>query len=809
MKLNKAISLAWLALGSIGVCGALLADPLTLTVDAGHPGPKISPDLYGLMTEEINHAYDGGLYAELIQNRIFKDNTNKPVHWSQVQSGAGSGSITLDTNAPVNSALSTSLRLDVASASATGRVGVANDGFWGIPVKPNTKYTASFFAKGDANFSGPVTVDIESSDGATVFAQATIPGISTEWRQYTVTMTTGNVPASLTNRFVVSVQHAGTVWLNLVSLFPPTYKNRANGNRIDLMQKLADMNPSFLRLPGGNYLDPGHYQWKITIGPVSQRPGDGGAWGYRSSDGLGLLEYFEWCEDLHMQPLLAVTDGRGWLPDDGDETPLVQDALDEIEYITGSVDTPWGKKRAVDGHPAPFKLRWIEVGNEDFFGPPATYNARFAKFYDAIKAKYPNLLLIATRKDVTSRRPDIVDEHYYRSAADMEAHAHQYDSYDRSGPKIFVGEWASTEGSPTPTMQAALGDAAWMTGMERNSDQVVLASYAPLFVNVNPGSRQWGTNLIGYDALNSFGSPSYYVQKMFSNNRGDVELPVTLLKPATVVKAPEAPHGFVGVGTWKTEAEFKDIQVTSNNGTLYQSHLDQGDAEWKPGAGTWQIQDGALAQTSDNENQTSTVGSPDWTDYTYSLKAKKISGAEGFLILFHVKDSNNFIWWNIGGWGNTRSGLERSTEGAKDSIGAGSGTTVETGRWYDIRIEVQGTSIKCYLDDKLIDTATDLSVQPPQPIFAVASRETKSGDVILKVVNTSSDPQDISLNLQGAGHISKSATEESISGQPQDVNSIDNPTKVAPVQVWIKDAGSTFTQTFAPYSVSVIRLKAH
>jgi len=809
MKLNKAISLAWLALGSIGVCGALLADPLTLTVDAGHPGPKISPDLYGLMTEEINHAYDGGLYAELIQNRIFKDNTNKPVHWSQVQSGAGSGSITLDTNAPVNSALSTSLRLDVASASATGRVGVANDGFWGIPVKPNTKYTASFFAKGDANFSGPVTVDIESSDGATVFAQATIPGISTEWRQYTVTMTTGNVPASLTNRFVVSVQHAGTVWLNLVSLFPPTYKNRANGNRIDLMQKLADMNPSFLRLPGGNYLDPGHYQWKITIGPVSQRPGDGGAWGYRSSDGLGLLEYFEWCEDLHMQPLLAVTDGRGWLPDDGDETPLVQDALDEIEYITGSVDTPWGKKRAVDGHPAPFKLRWIEVGNEDFFGPPATYNARFAKFYDAIKAKYPNLLLIATRKDVTSRRPDIVDEHYYRSAADMEAHAHQYDSYDRSGPKIFVGEWASTEGSPTPTMQAALGDAAWMTGMERNSDQVVLASYAPLFVNVNPGARQWGTNLIGYDALNSFGSPSYYVQKMFSNNRGDVELPVTLLKPATVVKAPEAPHGFVGVGTWKTEAEFKDIQVTSNNGTLYQSHLDQGDAEWKPGAGTWQIQDGALAQTSDNENQTSTVGSPDWTDYTYSLKAKKISGAEGFLILFHVKDSNNFIWWNIGGWGNTRTGLERSVEGAKDAIGAGSGTTVETGRWYDIRIEVQGTSIKCYLDDKLIDTATDLSVQPPQPIFASASREAKSGDVILKVVNTSSDPQDISLNLQGAGHISKSATEESISGQPQDVNSIDNPTKVAPVQVWIKDAGSTFTQTFAPYSVSVIRLKAH
>lgn len=803
MRLKTAQCCAFLAVA----CALMPAQsaPAHLVVDAGHPGVKISPALYGLMTEEINHSYDGGLYGELIQNRSFKDNAQDPAHWSLVQEGSGAGEIALDTAQPVNSALSVSLKLMANAASAAQRVGVANEGYWGIPVKPNTSYRASFYAKGDV--AGPLTISIESSDGQTIHAKAQVAHISSAWAHYSVTLKTGKVTPSTANRFVISTNAPGTVWLSLVSLFPPTFHNRPNGNRVDLMQKMAAMKPAFLRFPGGNYVDPGHYQWKITLGPISQRTGHPGAWGYRSSDGLGLLEFFLWCEDLKMEPVLAVTDGRGWLPRTGDVAPLVQDALDEIEYATGSVGSKWGAKRAADGHPAPFPLRFIEVGNEDFFDPLPVYEARFAKFYDAIRAKYPALQIIATR-GIKDRRPDIVDDHYYRSAVAMENDAHHYDEYDRTGPKIFVGEWATTEGSPTPTMQAALGDAAWLTGLERNSDLVILSCYAPLLVNVNRGARQWGTNLIGYDALNSFGSPSYYMQTMFNNNRGDVVLPVDIAQPdAAPVTAAALPKGAVGVGTWATQAEFKDITVTHGGATLYQSHLDTGDADWKLGAGTWAVQAGALQQTDGATDCRAVVGSADWTDYTYSVKARKLSGAEGFLVLFHVQNRDDFIWWNIGGWQNSRSGLERSAGGAKTELGPSAPVTVETGRWYDIKIEVEGRQIRCFLDGKLITQAMDRPAYTQTPLFATASRELKTGDVILKVVNTAADSQPLQIDLRGVPTVGRTATGQVLAGQPQDVNTIDAPEKVAPKLVIIKNAGKTFTHEFPAHSVSVIRLK--
>jgi alpha-N-arabinofuranosidase len=211
----------------------------------------------------------------------------------------------------------------------------------------------------------------------------------------------------------------------------------------------------------------------------------------------------------------------------------VDEALDEIEYVTGDTNTKWGAVRAKDGHPAPFPLTWVEIGNEDFFDKSGSYDGRFAQFYDAIKAKHPNLRLIATtgqkgsREPVKMRTPDAFDEHYYRSAGQMEDDANHYDRYPRSGPKTFVGEWATREGKPTTNMNAALGDSAWMTGMERNSDVVVLASYAPLFVNVNPGGMEWQSDLIGYDTLSVYGSPSYYAQRMFANYLGDTLVPLT------------------------------------------------------------------------------------------------------------------------------------------------------------------------------------------------------------------------------------------------------------------------------------------
>ena len=523
------------------------ANGAALTIDFTQPTRPLSPMLYGLMIEDINYSIDGGLYGELIRNRAFKDDAKQPAYWSVVNS-SGINKISLDTTQPIpNTTLTTCLRLDLYGDERRPVAGIANTGYWGIPVKPNSRYRVSFYAKRDGDFDDLIYASLESVDGKTNLASAA-QKISSEWKQYTVTLKTGDIPASETNRFVLSTLARGgmgRVWFSQVSLMPETWKNRPNGTRKDLMQILADMRPAFLRLPGGNYLEGNtiaeRFNWKETRGPISQRPGHQDPWGYRSDDGFGLLEYLEWCEDLKMAPVLAVFAGyalNGEHVAAGPQlTPFVQDALDEIEYVTGGADTKWGALRAKDGHPAPFPLTYVEIGNEDWFDRSGSYDGRFAAFYDAIKAKYPKLQIIATAATL-SRKPDVLDDHFYRSADAMAGDWHHYDNYDRSGPKIFVGEWASqdidtpwvkpNEKGPTPTMNSALGDAAWMAGMERNSDLVAISSYAPLFVNVNPGARQWAINLIGYDALTSYGSPSYYAQQMFSLYHGDQILPAAL-----------------------------------------------------------------------------------------------------------------------------------------------------------------------------------------------------------------------------------------------------------------------------------------
>jgi alpha-N-arabinofuranosidase len=521
--------LAVARIGNPALTGPLPVAPATLQIDAGHPGHAVSPLLNGLMIEEINHSLDGGLYGELIQN-----DPAAPVHWALVQDRGGVGSIALDTTQPVpGTALTTSLRVTVGSARR--HVGVANDGFWGIPVKPYTRYRASFFARADAGFSGRLTASIESPDGATVYARAQVRKLDGQWRQYSVELRTGPVRPTADARFVISTDDPGTFWLDQVSLFPPTFRNRPNGNRIDLMQLMAGLAPTFLRLPGGNALEGNtiadRFQWKTTIGALAARPGHQGPWGYRSSDGLGLLEYLEWCEDLGIEPVLAVYAGyslNGSFVNPGpDLQPFVQDALDEIEYLIGDATTVWGARRAADGHPDRFPLEFVEIGNEDFFDGSGSYDGRFAQFFDAIKAAHPDLKLIATTA-VRSRVPDVLDEHFYASPRAFQHMATRYDSFDRSGPKIFIGEYASIEGRPTPDLNAALGDAAWLTGLERNSDVVIMVAYAPILVNVFPGVSQWPNNLIGYDALHSYGSPSYYLQSMFAHHAGDVVLPATL-----------------------------------------------------------------------------------------------------------------------------------------------------------------------------------------------------------------------------------------------------------------------------------------
>lgn len=467
--------------------------------------------------------------------------------WTEVADGGASATPVLDSSVALNSALTRSLRLDFTAVAAGQRAAMANGGYFGVPIVPGQTYRVSFFAKVSKGFNAPLTVALESGDGSTSYATAQVRGVSGQWRQFeTVLCVPKSATATNTGRFVIGVDnrtgHAGTVasgsslWLQVVSLFPPTYRNRPNGLRPDLVDLLQGMRPKILRFPGGNYVEGNtietRWDWKTTIGPVWERPGhQNTAWGYFSDDGLGLLEYLQLAEDLGATPVLGVWAGytlNGTVVAEADLAPYVQDALDLVEYVTGPISSTWGAKRAADGHPAPFAAPYLEIGNEDWIDRSGSYNTyRYPAFYDALKAAYPDIKLIATTS-VTSRPMDVLDLHYYESESWFENASTMFDSYDRSGPQIFVGEYAGTANAgslPTGFLGNSLGEAAFMTGMERNSDIVHMTSYAPLFANY--GHSQWNPNLIGYNQTESYGSTSYYVQQMFATNVGDKVVPVT------------------------------------------------------------------------------------------------------------------------------------------------------------------------------------------------------------------------------------------------------------------------------------------
>jgi len=521
MKRALRLALASLFCGSV----AISAQTAKLSIDTSTTVAPVSPTLYGLMTEEINYSYDGGLYAEMVQNRTFHRTWQGYESWNVIARGTAHAKIDKGSTGP-SSALPKSMTLKIDPGAGPYEAGVANNGYWGMAVRPSSTYSGSFYAMASGVGSARARL-ISDVSGATL-AEAIIPLADGDWQKHTYTLkTSSSVKPGQENHLEITFEHPGTVSLQLVSLMPPTFHDRPNGNRPDLMEMMAAMKPHFLRLPGGNYLEGDtireRFNWKETIGPLVDRPTHRSPWNYQSSDGMGLLQFLEWCEDLKVEPVLAVYAGYSLHGESvvGKELePFIQDALDEIEYVTGDASTKWGAARVQDGHPAPFPLHYIEIGNEDNFDKSGSYEERFARFAKSIRSKYPQYKLIATTP-VKESIPDVVDDHYYLTPDGFFEILHKYDTMDRKGPKIFVGEWATRTGTPTPDFGAALGDAAWMTSMERNSDLIVMASYAPLFTNVNPGGMQWSTDLIGYDALRAYGSPSYYALVLFGSHIGD------------------------------------------------------------------------------------------------------------------------------------------------------------------------------------------------------------------------------------------------------------------------------------------------
>jgi alpha-L-arabinofuranosidase len=529
--------------------------PLLVSITVAGPAKPISPDLFGIFFEDLNYAADGGLYAELVQNRSFEYSTldsrewNGLTAWTLVKEQGGEGRANLRTGSPLNANNPHYVSIFVEK----GSVGLLNGGFDGMVLRKGETYDLSLYACAFSGKPGSISVRLEDKSGA-VLASAAFPAPKDDWAKFAISLT----PSADTfeGRLVVLASGTGATGLDMVSLFPrKTFKGRSNGMRADLAQAIADLKPKFVRFPGGCIVHGGWhglngmYDWKKTVGPVEARRSQPNSWGYHQTAGIGYYEYFQFCEDIGAKPLPVVpaavscqnTDnnwgkGQEALPL-SEMKAYIQDVLDLVEYATGPATSKWGKVRAAAGHPKPFPLEYLAIGNEEAITP--IFEARFKMVHDAVKARYPKLKLIGTVgpfaggadfeagwKFARAEKLRYVDEHYYVPPNWFWDNLKRYDGYDRSASKVYAGEYAAHEEKRENTLRSAIAEAAYLTSLERNGDVVTLSSYAPLLAK--EGHTQWRPDLIYFDNRTVSPSVNYQVQKLFMHNSGDLCLPVAI-----------------------------------------------------------------------------------------------------------------------------------------------------------------------------------------------------------------------------------------------------------------------------------------
>jgi alpha-N-arabinofuranosidase len=545
------------------IIGLSLATSIALTAQPAKGGKKISSDLFGLFFEDINYSADGGLYAEQVQNRSFEYNPterrewNPFSYWEYISPGFSYGRISVETSTPVHPNNPHYIVLDIEHVGHETKfvgesgVGLKNSGFDGIVVKSGEKYNFSLFAKQMSDSPIELSVSLQTRKG-TVLAAGSVSTASKNWQKYTATLTaTSNDTAWL----IILAKNNGKLAMDMISLFPEkTFKNRPNGLRADLAQMLADMKPGFIRFPGGCLVHGdglgNMYRWENTIGPVQERKEQRNIWGYHQTAGLGYFEFFQFCEDIGAKPLPVLpaavscqNSGGTWsiggtgqkaLPLD-EMQDYIQEVLDLIEWANGPATSVWGAKRAAAGHPAPFNLQYVGVGNEDKMTPE--FEQRFKMIFDAVKAKHPEITVVGTvgpapdGEDFTKgwkiahdQKVPVVDEHYYTSPEWFISNQKRYDTYSRNATQVYLGEYASWGNK----MRNAIAEAAYMTSLERNGDVVRMASYAPLLAKKN--FTQWKTDLIFFDNKVICPTPNYFVQKMFSANQGDYYFDKVIVK---------------------------------------------------------------------------------------------------------------------------------------------------------------------------------------------------------------------------------------------------------------------------------------
>ncbi|GAA1767106.1 alpha-L-arabinofuranosidase C-terminal domain-containing protein [Agromyces humatus] len=810
----------------------------SIAIDTAAERTDMSDDLYGIFYEDINYAADGGLYAELVRNRSFEFSTadnvsfNALTGWQKVERGA-TGTIAVGTDRA--RWLNDSNRASLTITAGAAGVGVRNIGFnRGIAVEEGESYDFSVWTR--SAIAQDLTVAVESADGATRYAMGTvsIAGDDT-WRQAEVRLTANATTDA--GRLVVLTGAAGSVQLDMVSLFPvDTWVGPVNGPSVlrkDLAEKVAELDPSFLRFPGGCVTNVGTFdtylesdgqdrqrtfQWKETIGPVEERPTNFNFWGYNQSYGIGYLEYMMWAEDLGATPLPVVSVGANGcgsnipeMTDDARIARWVQDTVDLIEFATGDVTTEWGAKRAELGHPEPFDLRYIGLGNEE---NTDTFQANFPKFRDAIAAAYPEITIISNSgPDDTGARfdelwefnraqgVDLVDEHYYNDPQWFLQNSERYDAYDREGPHVFLGEYASRGN----TFGNALAEAAYMTGLERNSDLVELASYAPMFANED--HVQWAPDMMWFDNDESWGSVNYYTQQMFMTNVGDAVVPST----HTESRPAHALDGGVFLSTWRTSAAYDDVRVTSNatGDVLHTQTFDSG-TDWSPASGTWTVQGGEYVQSSTSVQDARALApdayAQDWSNYTLELDARKLAGSEGFLIGFAAGGANDYYWWNLGGWNNSRSVLQHASGGSANEVAAVENRSIQTGRDYAVKVVVEGSTIELYLDGVLQLRYTEPSAKG---LYQVVTHDEQTGDTVLKVVNPTGATARTAVSVTGGMVVDDDVAVTEMVGVPGDVNTKADPEHLVPVDREWDGGANEFTYDFPAYSITFLSLSEH
>lgn len=821
----------------VGIAACSLAGEGTIRVDTAKLGPKIPKSLYGIFLEEINNAGEGGLYAELIQNRGFEDAElppackheggflipprtnhfweNRPVDYKLPWNSDPhpSWTLTASSNSKVDMKVVKDRPLTAASPNAlcveiqTGAATVMNGGFWGIGVEKGESYNLSFYTQTDGSYGGPIKVALLSHDGQVLASQEVAKLSKDKWGKTSLKFkATATDPKA---RLAFILDGKGKVWFDFVSLFPAkTFKNRPNGLRPDLAKLVADLKPAFIRFPGGCYVEgltvETRPRWEESLGPQEGRKQTYSPWGYWNSNGFGYHEWLEFCEDVGAEALYVFNVGIScafrsgtYLPDE--ELPgLIQNTLDAIEYAVGPVTSKWGAMRAKNGHPKPFPLKYVEIGNEQ---SGAKYGARVAMFYKAIKARYPDMKVILSswiagidRAAINAAgKIDIVDEHAYTGAYWALANYDHFAKYSRSEPwELYIGEFAANAGVGRGNMQATLSDAAYMMSMEKNSDIVKMGSYAPLLENVN--RRQWEVNLIHFDSSRSFGRASYYACKMFADHRPDVNLETKVNYQPSGSSAIKGP---IGLGTYGTTAEFKDIKLEQSGKVVYESPLSEADAKWRARGASWRFQNGVYSQTTEDWNSWTFFGD-NYEDSTLTLKARRLKGAEGFVVSVGNVEGRR-VQFNVGGWGNKQHGLE--AEGPVKTVPG----TIESGRWYDVKVVTKGRNVMAYLDGKEI---FNLTLPRVDSVLSIAGKDEKTGEIVVKVLNPSANAASMEVELAGISKVSSGSAVVLAAASNTEENSFAQPTRIAPATKPLKNPSPKFRHEFPPYSLTILRLKA-